>query len=815
MKLLIVGGVAAGASAAARARRLDESAEIVVIEKGSHVSFANCGLPYHIGGVIKERDSLLLQTPQSLQASLNLEVRVGHEATAIDRKAHTVRVREIATGREYDETYGKLVLCPGAAPIRPRLPGIEHPRILVLRDVADMDRIVAALQPGAKTAVVIGGGYIGVEMAENLQARGLTVEVVEMLDQIIAPLDREMARPLEDHLRRHGVRLHLGAAAAAFRDRDGGVNVELVNGTVLPADVVILAVGVRPESSLARAAGLEIGAKGGIRVNAQLQTSDPDIYAAGDAVEVTDAVTGQPAQIPLAGPANRQGRAVADNIFGRKTASPPTLGTAIVKVFDMTGGATGASEKTLRALGRAFGKVYLHPSGHAGYYPGTAPMHLKVLFDPADGKVLGAQAVGYDGVDKRLDVFATAIRAGLTVRDLQNLELAYAPPYGSAKDPVNMVGFIASNLLNGDLELWYAEDYPEKTKGGLILDVRSKSEFDAWHIPGAENIPLSRLRGRLGALPKDKPVFVYCKVGFRSYLAYRILRQRGFCVRTLAGGTTTFCAWHGTGVCEDAVEPPVLAYAEEKTLDRPPATGRSTELDLCGLQCPGPLLRLTEAVKALQPGDEIVACATDPGFATDAPAWARHQGHEVVEISHAGPKIRARIRKGGPRPAAAAGVPAAPDRKTMVVFSGDLDKVLAAFIIANGAASMGSEVTMFFTFWGLNALRKPGPQAGGKGLLDRMFGWMMPAGAGALRLSNMNMLGVGTAMMKHVMRSKNVDSLADLMAQARRNGVKMVACAMSMGVMGLRTEELVEGVEVGGVASFLGASDGAGMTLFI
>lgn len=549
MKMVVVGGVAAGASAAARARRLDETAEIVVLEKGNHVSFANCGLPYHIGGAIEDRESLLLQTPQSLRASLNLEVRVGHEVTGIDRAAQRVSVREVASGREYDEAYDALVLCPGATPVRPALPGIDHPRVFVLRNIDDMDRIKAVVDAGARKAVVIGAGYIGVEMAEGLKQRGLGVELVERLDQIMPPLDREMARDLETHLRVRGVGLHLGAAAAAFRDDAGGVLVELTNNTTMAADLVILSVGVKPDVTLAKAAGLELGPRGGIKVDARLRTSDPRIYAAGDAVEVLDAVTGEPSLISLAGPANRQGRIVAENICGRDTTYGTTQGTAIVKVFDMTGGGTGASEKTLQRLGRPFRKIYLHPSGHAGYYPGSAPLHIKVLFAPETGQLLGAQVVGYDGVDKRLDVFATAIRAGLTVRDLQHLELAYAPPYGSAKDPVNMAGFVGTNLLQGDVAFWYAEEFPARTVDGTLVDVRGPQEYEAWHIPGAQNIPLGKLRSSLDRLPRGKPVYVYCKVGFRSYLAYRILKQSGFSrVSTLAGGSMTFCSTHDAKV---------------------------------------------------------------------------------------------------------------------------------------------------------------------------------------------------------------------------------------------------------------------------
>ncbi len=820
MKILVIGGVAAGMSAAARARRLDESAEIVVLERSKHVSFANCGLPYHVGGIIKERDNLLLQTPQSLKASLNLDVRVGHEARSIDRQRHTVQVMELDSGREYDESYDKLVLAPGALPIRPNLAGIDHPRVYVLRNIEDMDRIKGIVDGGARKAVVIGGGYIGVEMAENLRERGLEVELVEMANQIIPPLDREMARDLEVHMVDHGIKLHLGLAAAAFRDMAGQLVVELTNASVITADLAILAAGVRPDTALARAAGLTLGPRGGIQVDAHMKTSDSDIYAAGDAVEVVDMVTGSPALIPLAGPANRQGRIVGENICGRATSYSSTQGTAIVKIFDMTGGGTGASEKTLKKTGQPYQKIYLHPSGHAGYYPGSAQMHIKVLFTPGSGKLLGAQVVGYDGVDKRLDVFATAIRAGMTVEQLQHLELAYAPPFGSAKDPVNMAGFIGNNLLQGDLVLWYAEDFPAKTTEGLILDVRSPQEYELWHIPGAVNIPLGKLRSQLEKLPKDRMVYLYCKVGFRSYLAYRLLRQRGFSkLATLAGGSLTFCSIHEDSVCTDPAShekpKPLLSYAEEPQVPTMVLSGKTVEVDCCGMQCPGPIKRLKDEMDKLTTGDQLKICATDQGFITDAPAWCLRNGHEILNIKRDGARIEALIRKGGVsgEPVSVSGAPK--DKKTFVIFSNDLDKVLAGFVMANGALSMGSKVTLFFTFWGINALRKPVPQASGKGLLDKMFGWMMPKGPEALTLSKMNMMGMGTAMMKMVMKKKNVDSLPSLIAAARFAGAKLVVCTMSMDVMGIKPEELVDGLEYGGVAAFLGEADQSNMTLFI
>lgn len=544
MKVVVIGGVAAGMSAAARLRRLDEQAEIVVLERSPYVSFANCGLPYHIGGVIADRQQLLLQTPASLKASLNLDVRTGHEAVSIDRARKAVSVREVAGGRAYELPYDKLVLCPGAQPLRPNLPGLEHPSILTLRNVPDMDAIKRRVDEGAGNAVVIGGGYIGLEMAESLRRRGLRVDLVEMQPQLLPPLDPEMTWPLEEHARQHGVTLHLGTAAAAFRSQSGGVLVELQNGAALPADVVILSAGVKPDTALAQAAGLALGPRGGIQVDEHLRTSDPDIFAAGDAVETPHRSLAGTWLIPLAGPANRMGRTVADNLAGRPTIWKGTQGTAIVKVFDMTAGGTGANEKTLRRDKVPYRKAYLHPGHHAGYYPGATPLHMKVLFAPDTGKLLGAQVVGFEGVDKRIDVLATAMSAGLAVTDLQDLELAYAPPYGSAKDAINMAGFIGSNMLNGDFDAWYAEDYPTRTSDGVIVDVRGAADFERGHVPGAINIPLSDLRARAGELPAGLAVYLYCKVGFRSYLAMRALRQRGRRVATLSGGFDTFLAWH-------------------------------------------------------------------------------------------------------------------------------------------------------------------------------------------------------------------------------------------------------------------------------
>jgi len=542
MKLLIVGGVAGGASAAARARRLSENAQIIVFERGPDVSFANCGLPYYLGGPIAQREKLLITTPERLQARFALDVRTRSSVEAIDRQAKTIRVRDLVEGREYEESYDKLILAPGATPIRPPLPGIDLPGIFTLRNLQDIDRIKAAVDQGATQAVVVGAGFIGLELVENLVHRGVAVTLVELQDQILPPLDKEMTTPLLETLQAKGVRVLLGESAEGFAPTEAGVSVQLKSGERLPAQLVILGVGVRPENKLAVDAGLEVGPRGGVRVDAFLRTSDPDIYAVGDCIEVRDYVSGAPAQVPLAGPANRQGRIAADNVFGRAVTYRGTQGTAIVGLFDRTIAMTGASEKSLKRAGRTFRKVYIHPANHAGYYPGAEGMSLKLLFEPDSGKVLGAQAVGGAGVDKRIDVLAVALQASLTVFDLEEMELAYAPQYGSAKDPINMAGFVAAGMIRGDhpqLDVEAVLALPPAERP-YLLDVRTPQEFAAGNIPGAVNIPVDDLRGRLAEVPRDRPIAVYCQVGQRGYLATRVLRQHGIEASNIGGGYKTY-----------------------------------------------------------------------------------------------------------------------------------------------------------------------------------------------------------------------------------------------------------------------------------
>lgn len=574
MKVVIVGGVAAGASAAARLRRLDETAAIVILERDRYVSFANCGLPYHIGGEIPDRQSLLLQTPESLAQQLALDVRTEHEVIRVDRDAKQVEVRDLKGGLTYREPYDKLVLCPGADPIRPPIPGADHPRVFVLRNVPDMDRIIAQLDEGASRGVVIGGSYIGLEVAEAFRLRGLHTTIIERTDRLMPWLDHEMTRILHYHVHSHEVDVRLGTGAKAIRGNSHAVAIELSDGTSIEADVVVMATGVRPNVKLAREAGLEIGPRGGIVVDAQMRTSVPDIFAAGDAVETVHLLSGESTLSMLAGPANRQGRIVADAICGRDSAYRGTQATAVVKAFDMTAGGTGLTEAELRQLGRDYRKVYLHPSDHASYYPGASPMFIKVLFQPDDGKLLGAQVLGWGGVDKRIDVLAVALRAGMTIFDLEHLELAYAPPYGSAKDPVNMAGFLGSNLLRGDIHLWYPEEYPACAGRVTILDTRTRAEYDQWHIPEAVLIPHTELRARLDELPRDRPVYTYCRSGFRSYLAYCVLKQHGFSDGAfLAGGLMTYHGFHRTPLATGSAGLPVVSYAEDVLGQAPGALG--------------------------------------------------------------------------------------------------------------------------------------------------------------------------------------------------------------------------------------------------
>jgi CoA-disulfide reductase len=548
-KIIIVGGVAGGATAAARLRRISEDTEIILVERGENISFANCGLPYYIGETIKDRSKLLVQTVKGMSERFNLDIRNLSEVLSIHPENKTVTIKNLQTGEVYEESYDKLLLSPGARPIVPPIPGLsESLSLFTLRNIPDTDKIKNYVDTkNPKKAVVIGGGFIGIEMAENLVDRGIEVTLIERGNQIMAPIDIEMASILHTHLKDKGVKLLLENGVEAFADQ--GKKVILSDRTEIETDMTILSIGVRPENELAKTAGLELGERGGIIVNEYLQTSNKDIYAVGDAVEVVDYISGTKAMIPLAGPANRQGRIAANNMMGKKEKYQGTMGTSIAKVFNLTVAATGNNEKTLKRLGVKYETVHIHPSSHAGYYPGAAPIALKLIFDKETGKIYGAQAVGADGADKRIDVIATAIKGGLTVEDLTNLELSYAPPYSSAKDPVNMAGYVATNIMDGELEHvgWHEID-KIVAEGGLLIDVREPVEREFGFIEGSINISLNQLRNRLEELPKDQTIYVSCQVGLRGYLASRILKNNGYKVKNVDGGWKTYSSVYGSNI---------------------------------------------------------------------------------------------------------------------------------------------------------------------------------------------------------------------------------------------------------------------------
>jgi NADPH-dependent 2,4-dienoyl-CoA reductase/sulfur reductase-like enzyme/peroxiredoxin family protein/TusA-related sulfurtransferase/rhodanese-related sulfurtransferase len=831
-KVLIVGGVAGGASCAARLRRLDETAEIIVFERGEYVSYANCGLPYYVGGVIRQRNALILVQPEVMRAKYNIDVRIRQEVTAVDRAAKTVTVKKLDTGETYTESYDKLVLSTGSSPIRPPIPGIDSNRIMTLWTVPDSDRIRAFIKErNAKTAAVIGGGFIGLEMAENLHLAGLKVSVIEMLDQVMAPLDFEMAQLLHEHLVTKGVDLHLGDGVDSFEETDACVTVTLKSGKKIPAELVILSIGVRPNGELAKAAGLEINARGGIVVSDTMLTSDPDIYAVGDVVEVEDFIDKSRTMIPLAGPANKQGRIAADNIArdfdktGNVSAEyeryEGTQGTFIAKVFDMAAAATGQNEKILvkngLVKGRDFETVIVTQNSHASYYPGSIPMNIKLIFSKDGSKIFGAQIVGGEGVDKRIDTIAVTIRLGGSVRDLKTLELAYAPPFSSAKDPVNMAGFVAENVLTGKAAFapW---DIDITDKNVVALDVREDVELQAYVLPAYTQIPLGQLRKRLGELDRDKEIIIFCAVGIRAYNAARILMENGFKnVKVYPGGVRFYQSMHYTESETTVMNRPDSVSDSGNsagTGTAGPGATASMRLDCSGLQCPGPILKVFETMKDLKTGDILEVSASDPGFARDIVSWTRRTGNTLISNEKHGGNYVALVQKTDGSAAPAPNT-ASCDGKTIIVFSGDLDKVLASFIIANGAAAMGRKVTMFFTFWGLNVLRKANKVKVGKDFTEKMFGGLMPRGAGRLKLSKMNMLGLGTRMMKGIMKKKRVDSLEELIRKAQQNGVRIIACTMSMDVMGIRKEELIDGIDYAGVSTYLGEAEESNVNLFI
>ncbi|MCI6864427.1 FAD-dependent oxidoreductase [Anaerobiospirillum succiniciproducens] len=837
MKVVIIGGVAGGATAAARMRRNCEDTEIVLIERGDYISYANCGLPYYLGGVISDRDDLFVQTPASFGKRFNVDVRVQQEVTAIDKdaKSLTIRTRD---GKEYTESYDKLLLSPGAAPVRPPLPGIDNEGIFTLRNVHDTDAIKSYMQThDVQQAVIVGGGFIGLEMAENLVHSGVEVSVVEMANQVMGPIDYSMAAIVHQELVNNGVKLYLEQAVESFEKVDAGLQVNFKSGIKTQAQLVILSIGVRAETKLAVDAGIELGEMRGIKVDKYLKTSANDIYAVGDAIEYPHPITGKPWLNFLAGPANRQARIVADNIiFGDKVVYEGSIGTAVAKVFGLTVASTGLPSKRLDLMGIDHIGSYTHSAAHASYYPGGGMLDIKITFDKKTGQLYGAQVVGPEGVDKRIDEFAMVIKHKSTIYDLMELEHAYAPPFSSAKDPVAIAGYVASNLIEGRFEgIGWRELRDIDRDSIALIDVRTQEEHSVGHIPGDVNIPLDSLRDRLSEIPRDKKVVLYCGVGPRGYVASCILKGHGFNnVVNLCGGLRTY------SIANAKVPMPSSSSSVTKasncssgcsTASAPVASGEvdlsnvEKVIDARGLQCPGPILKLKKGIEELQDGQVVQITAGEVSFTRDAESWCKSTGNTFIKAENKDGAWQVFIRKGGTTAlaeaqgsmSACAATALAPknDGKTFIMFSDDLDKALATFVLANGAAATGKKVTIFFTFWGLNAIKKIDKPAVEKDFFGKMFGMMLPSSTHGLKLSKMHMMGAGTKMMRYIMNKKGIESLESLRQQAIDNGVEFIACEMSMDVMGVKKEELLDNVTLGGVATYMERADHANVNLFI
>lgn len=812
MRIVVIGGVAGGATAIARMRRLDEKAEIILLERGDYVSFANCGLPYYVGGTIENRDALFVTTDEDIIKKYNVDVRVKNEVTKILPDDKKLLIKNHNTGEDYELDYDKLLISTGSHPFVPDAEGVGEDNVFTLWNIPDVDAITSYVKENnPKRAVVIGAGFIGLEMAENLVDLGIKTTVIEMAEQVMPPLDKDMARLVENHMIGKGVDLMLGEG---FKEiKDGGKKVYLKSGKEIETDLVILSIGVRPNSELAKDAGLKLTERGHIKVNDAMQTSNPDIYAIGDVISVKDYITKNETAVPLAGPANKQGREVATNVLGKGCAKySGTMGTSVAKVFDMTVASTGLNEKTLNKMGKKYKEDYfvsvIHPMSHAGYYPGATPMTIKLIY-ASDRKVLGAQIVGYSGVDKRIDTIATTIHFKGTVDALSELELAYAPPYSSAKDPVNFAGYTARNVLDGLTEPVLFREYEENKDKFTLLDVREDPEVVSGMLDNAVHIPLTELRERSSELDKNKTYLAYCAVGVRGYIAERILKDKGYKVNNLVGGYRT---------AMDMTTRPKpgnnIIESTEQDKFKNKSAGEMKLLNVCGMSCPGPIVQVSKAMDTMNVGDEIKVKATDPGFVRDIEAWADSTGNKLLARGEEKGTFTATLQKGKEEKIQVE-KSSNTKEKTMIIFDGDLDKAIASFIIATGAAAMGNKVHMFFTFWGLSILRKENPPKVKKDFMSKMFSAMLPKGSKKLSLSRMNFLGLGPKMIRSVMKKKGVTSLEDLIKEALDAGVEITACQMTMDIMGLTQEELIDGVKIGGVATMLSDNDKSNMNLFI
>ena len=788
MRVVIIGGGACGASCATRLRRLDENCEITILERTNEVSIANCGLPYYCSDVINDREKILVSNPEKFRNMFKIEVKLNTEVTEINRNE-----KFVLTQNNEKYYYDKLVLAQGANPIKPNIEGINNRNILTLRTLSDADNIKKYIsENNVKKAIVVGGGFIGVEMAENLAHLGIETKLVELSEQILTPVDYEIACFAQNEMRANGIELILADGVKSFSENE----IELNSGKRIPFDIVILSIGVNPETTLAKNAGLKVNR--GIKVNEYMQTSDEEIFAGGDNVEIKSFINDDDVIIPLAGPANRQGRIIADNIYGIKSTYKKSQGTSVLKVFDYTVACSGYNEKLLKRMQIPYWKILTFGNSHAGYYPNSTSTLYKLLFNN-DGKILGVQAVGQDGVEKRIDVVASIMRNNGSIQELLDSELCYAPPYSSAKDPVNILGMCADNVLKGLVKPAYYEDI----KNSYIIDVRIPDSYKTKTIEGAVNIPLASLRNRIEEVPKDKKVILVCDSGYTSYLASRILIQNGFNnVYSLMAGMKLYKEIQKDKEAKVVKKEPLFASVK--------SAENILKIDACGLSCPGPIMKLSDNISKINNGEILEITSTDKGFYSDVEAWCVSTNNTLLNLENKDKKIIATIQKGKSE----INQNNEKNAQTIVVFSNDLDKALAAFIIANGAKASGKDVTLFFTFWGLNILRKSNVNAK-KSIIDKMFGIMMPKGAEKLTLSKMNIGGLGTYIMKKVMKYKNISTLNELIKQAQKQGIKFIACKMSMDVMGIKEEELIDNVEIAGVAKYIAESNNSNSNLFI
>ncbi len=810
MKVIIVGGVAGGATCATRLKRLKNDAEVKIYERDYYISYANCGIPYYIGGIIP-REKLFVTTPEEMKKKYGIDVFVRHEVIKIEPSQKKILVKKLESGEEFEDSYDFLVLSPGASPIKPKIPGIESEKIFTLRTVGDADKIIKEIESGAKEVTVVGGGFIGIEVMENLVRRGLKVNLVEALPQVLSFIDKDLISFVHDEIQNKGVKLFLGSAVKEFKENTKILTI-LENGIEIQSDFVVFSIGVKPEVNLAKEGGLKIGESGGILVDENMRTSDPNIFAIGDAVEIVNFVTQTKTRIPLAGPTHKQARVAADNIAGINSKYLGSMATAIVKIFNITAASTGLNSQSLEKLGIDYKFECLSTFNHASYYPDAFPLYLKVFYENKTGKLLGGQVVGIDGVDTIINSLATALRFNAKITDLKDIDFAYSPQYGHAKNPINIVSTMAEDDLTGIAPKVSIFEVDELVKNGAVLiDVREREETLARKVENSINIPLSELKNRLNELDKNRLYILCCTKGQRAYNALRILLEAGFNAKYLSGGLTFYDS------CFGGEKKEILEKKEKNLNEGKKIGGEVIKIDAKGLSCPGPLMKLKEVLDKTPANATIEIEATDPGFYKDIESYCESKGLKLISLQK-DKIIKAVIQKGELKVFEKQEKEESNkkvDSVSIILFSNDFDRVMASLIIGNGALSMGKKVSIFCTFWGLNILRKDYKVEVKKNFIENMFGMMMPRGAKHLTLSKMNMLGIGTKMIKRIMKKYNVLPPEELLKTFIQNGGKVIACSMTMNLMGIKKEELIDGIEEGGVGTYLSFAEKSGINLFI